>query len=170
MPLTNNPFVAESLAIFIAIQLCKDAGIHKIILKGDVLQVVNLMKLKAQDWSEGGMLVQDALYLINLFATWSIQHVKRECNNVAHCLAKATLLCDANVIDLEIICHCIVAKTQSYDLLMKLIVFLQNKKLRCTVSLYLNILVDFLLNIFKFLLLFYSTNFMLYILSVFQFL
>lgn len=80
--------------------------------EGDALQVVNLMQMKAQDWSEGGMLIQDALHFITFFAIWSIQHVKRECSNVAHCLVKADLLCDIDVIDLETTPHCIVAAMQ----------------------------------------------------------
>lgn len=79
--------------------------------------MVNLLKHNAQDWSEGGLLVQGtfSFSLLNSFATWFAQHVKRECNSVAHCLAKDVLSCVEDVIDFEVILHCIVTAIQQYS-------------------------------------------------------
>lgn len=113
-PLTNTPFVVESLALLIAIQFYKDTRFSKdwsegdMLVQDDTLQVVNLMHQKARDWSEGDMLVHDARILINSFANQSFQHVTRECNIVVHYLAKAALLRDTDVIDLESYPQCIV--------------------------------------------------------------
>lgn len=42
-PLTQNSFIAESLALLMAMKLCQDLKIQHFILEGDALQVVNLM-------------------------------------------------------------------------------------------------------------------------------
>lgn len=55
--LTQNSFVAETMALFFAVKLCKDLEIHHILLEGDTIQVINLMKKKSIDWSEGWLLV-----------------------------------------------------------------------------------------------------------------
>lgn len=55
--LTNSLFVAKSMDLLLASHFCKDIRIHNFMLEGDILQVVNLLKLNSQDWSEGALLV-----------------------------------------------------------------------------------------------------------------
>lgn len=71
----SNPFVPESIALLMAIQLCRDLGLHSIQIEGDALQVVRLLEHNDPDWSDGGLLIQDAFQLLNSFANWSIHHV-----------------------------------------------------------------------------------------------
>lgn len=91
----------------VAAQFCKDVGFHQIILEEDAFQVVNLLCSGAKDWNEGGLLIQDALSCLNSFANWSIQHVKRVCNGVAHRLINNALLTNMDLIDLELVPECI---------------------------------------------------------------
>lgn len=55
------------------------------------------MQQKSLDWSEGGMLVQDAITFSNLFASWSIHHVRRCFNSSAHALAKNATMCEGDI-------------------------------------------------------------------------
>lgn len=94
--LNSNSFVAESMALLLAVQLCTDIGLHNLMLEGDALQVVRLLKDKNPDWSEGGLLIQDNFQMLNSMAGWSVHHVSRQNNHVAHLLAKDALLCDTD--------------------------------------------------------------------------
>lgn len=106
--LNCNPFVAESIALLMVFQLYRDIGLHSIQLEGDALQVVRLLKHNLSDWSESGLLIQDAYQLLNSFAHWSVHHVNWDYSFAAHCLAKDALRCIADVIELEEIPLCIV--------------------------------------------------------------
>lgn len=46
-----NPFIAKALALVTAIQFCKDAGFNKLVMKGNAIQIVKLLKEDNQDWS-----------------------------------------------------------------------------------------------------------------------
>lgn len=75
------------------------------------------MQQKYFDWSEGGLLVQDAITIIYSFANWSVHHIKRCCNAHAHALAKYAILCEKDVMDLKVVPHCISTAGQ-YDSLV----------------------------------------------------
>lgn len=62
---SNNPFTAEALVLFLAIQFCKESSITHVIIEGDALEVVNQLMKDAMDWSQGGFLIQDARELLN---------------------------------------------------------------------------------------------------------
>lgn len=47
------------------------------------------------------MLIDDTKKMLNSFAVWSVNHVKREANKVAHNLAQNSLLMNENLYDLE---------------------------------------------------------------------
>lgn len=107
-PYNSNPFVAESIALFMAVQLSRDLGLHSIQIKGDALHVFRLLKHNDQDWSVGGLLIKDAFQLINSFANWLVHHVNWERNSIAHCLVIDVLLCIDDIFEYEEILLCIV--------------------------------------------------------------
>lgn len=60
--------------------------------------MVNLLNNPVQHWSVGGLLVTDALLLLNSFARWSAQHIRRDYNFVFHYLIKEAFQCNEDVI------------------------------------------------------------------------
>lgn len=94
------------MAPLLAVKLCRDLQCQQILLEGDANQVINIMKGNSIDWSEGGMLIKDALTICHSFRHWSIRHVKRCCNEATQTLAKDAILCVNDVIDLISIPHC----------------------------------------------------------------
>lgn len=68
-PITLSHFVAESMALLMAVQLCKTVGYDACQLEVDALQVVNLLKFNRLDWSDGDLLIQDVCHLLNTFTS-----------------------------------------------------------------------------------------------------
>lgn len=101
-----DPFIAKACALLEIVNLCKEVGFSSFILEGNNLQVVKLLGEKIIDWSEGAFIVQDAKTMLNSFANWSIQHIKREGNVVAHNLAKDALNHDVDILELEVVPKC----------------------------------------------------------------
>lgn len=75
-------------------------------VKGDALNVVKLLQTDSQDWSQVGMLVEDAKFLLNSLAWWSIRYVNRGANQLVHVLAKKTAVCNLNCFDLVYVSFC----------------------------------------------------------------
>lgn len=53
--------------------------------------------------TQGDLLIQDARYLLNYFAGWSVKHVKWKANEVAHRLAKDATNLDGDLFEIECI-------------------------------------------------------------------
>lgn len=87
----QKPHTAEALALLAATQFGCDLGFKKFILEGDALPIVKQIQLNIKDWSEGGLVVQDSIRLLNGQVQWSISHVKREGNVLEHVLANSAL-------------------------------------------------------------------------------
>lgn len=88
------------------VQFCKDFGMTKFILKCDTLQVVNNLAKKETDWSQGGLLIQDARNILNSFADWFMKHVNKKANHVGHTLAKDATSIDS-LYEMDLILDCI---------------------------------------------------------------
>lgn len=89
--IATSPFTAEAMGLFEAILFCKNAGFSNLLLEGDTLQVVKLMQMNSEDWSEGGCLIKDSKHLLQSFTLGSIQHTPRNNNIVANSLAQLAL-------------------------------------------------------------------------------
>lgn len=59
------------------------------------------------EWTEGGLIIKDARILLNSFAKWSIQHIKRKCNEVAQILAEKALKFNVDILELEVVPVCV---------------------------------------------------------------
>lgn len=103
----NDPFTAEAIALLEVVSFCKDARFSSIILEGDALQVVKLLGEEIMEWSEGGLIIKDTRILLNSFAKWSIQHIKRKCNEVAQILAENALKFNLDILELEVVPVCV---------------------------------------------------------------
>lgn len=61
-------FMVESTAVQLAVNFCKEIGIRRFILEGDLLQVVKFQKKEVHDWSPVRVLLEDTKTLLNSFA------------------------------------------------------------------------------------------------------
>lgn len=86
---------------------CQNMGIKEVVMGGDTLQMVNNLSKTTNDWSQGGLMIEDAKNILNCFASWFANHIKRYANKVAHCLARNALKLHENLYDLEEISTCI---------------------------------------------------------------
>lgn len=70
---------------------CREMSVTKFTLEGNALQVVKNLKKPKSDWSQGGLLIEDARHVLNSLADWNVLNTKREVNMAAHKLAKDAL-------------------------------------------------------------------------------
>lgn len=88
-------------------------------MQGDALQVIQLINYKATKWSEAGLVVQDAVSVLDSFASWSVGHINCDANSVAHILVKAALSLGEDLVELECIPLCINNLAISNDVILK---------------------------------------------------
>ncbi|KAF5451826.1 hypothetical protein F2P56_026891, partial [Juglans regia] len=92
-----DPHLAESYASKFAMEL----GYQQIILEGDALNVVEGIKIGAQGWDSSSMLILDARSLLNQLQQWTIAHIHKSFNSVAHVLGRSALSIANSVFDIE---------------------------------------------------------------------
>ncbi|GMP21826.1 hypothetical protein CsSME_00000097 [Camellia sinensis var. sinensis] len=78
----------EAFAALVAIQFTLDLGLNNIVFEGDSLMIVRAFHSGSKSLASFGHFVEQAKSLLPEFHSWAIQHVKRERNSVAHCLAR----------------------------------------------------------------------------------
>ncbi|XP_041015991.1 uncharacterized protein LOC121258495 [Juglans microcarpa x Juglans regia] len=86
-----DPLLGEALAALRTVQFGIELGLKYIIFEGDSKQVVHGINGAAEDWSTVGLIYQDIKKLLGTYLSWSVCHVPRQANTVAHCLAKSSL-------------------------------------------------------------------------------
>jgi hypothetical protein len=84
--------VAEALVAHHVVATSKEMGFHDIILKGDALQIVNVIKVICNIWSSIGHIVDGIKMELRQLRSWRIDHVKRDANQAAHTIAKEIVL------------------------------------------------------------------------------
>lgn len=67
----SSVLTAETLGHFETVNFCKDMGFTSLILEGDALKVIQILRKEVEDWSEGGCIIHDARALLGTFANWS---------------------------------------------------------------------------------------------------
>lgn len=83
-----DSFTVEAIALVEAIQFCSNARLSNLMIEGDALWVINLLKCESEDWSQGGALVSEAKLILNSFAYWIPKYVGRNGHQAAHILAR----------------------------------------------------------------------------------
>lgn len=91
----------RALALVIVVNFYKDTGLSNLIVEGDVIHVVNLLKENLKDWSQGGVLVAKAKSLLNSYTCWSTTHVRRTAKQAAHLLAREAAMFNIICFNLE---------------------------------------------------------------------
>jgi ribonuclease HI len=88
---TSAPDIAEATAALRAARLCHELRLNKVILEGDALQIVRALNSDAPHWSRYGHITEEARGWLSSLVSCEVVHVRRQCNGVAHCLAKLGL-------------------------------------------------------------------------------
>ncbi|KAF5480971.1 hypothetical protein F2P56_001672 [Juglans regia] len=87
----HDPLWGEALAALRAVQFGIELSLKYVIFEGYSKQVVHGITGEAEDWSMVGLIYQDIKKLLGTYISWSVNHVPRQANTVAHCLAKRSL-------------------------------------------------------------------------------
>jgi ribonuclease HI len=86
------PELAEALEMRHAVSLATDEGFSKIQVVSDCLSLVQRINSQVQDRSYVGVVVQDIKTIATSFHEFSVSHVRRQCNESAHILARSAEL------------------------------------------------------------------------------
>jgi ribonuclease HI len=86
-----DPSVAEALALFHGVNLCKNLGITNLFVESDSQVVISTIRDQGASNSRFGHLVDDIREVLTYFTHWKIGHVNRLSNRAAHGLAKAAV-------------------------------------------------------------------------------
>ncbi|XP_042980091.1 uncharacterized protein LOC122310272 [Carya illinoinensis] len=111
--LTSDQFTAESYALLIATTFSKEIGTTAVIVEGETQKVLNLLGSGATDWSQGGLLVEEAKAILNSCLSWSANLVNKEANKAASSLARNALVLYEDLCELEEISNCILSTVLS---------------------------------------------------------
>jgi hypothetical protein len=87
----TDPTTAEALAAWKMAELCVRMQLDNVVLEGDSLEVVQALNNKDCSWARYGTLINDAKLMLLCVQQWSIIHVRRQANGVAHRIAKMAL-------------------------------------------------------------------------------
>ncbi|XP_042983225.1 uncharacterized protein LOC122312634 [Carya illinoinensis] len=93
MLLDPDPLLGEAVAALKASTLCSNIGLDQVMLEGDSLAVVQAVQSREECWSPTGLVIRDIKLVLSRICTWSIHHISRRLNVVAHVLAKFALTC-----------------------------------------------------------------------------
>ncbi|KAK9287906.1 hypothetical protein L1049_016350 [Liquidambar formosana] len=96
-----EPKQVEALAFRSALTFARDNGLRKIIVEGDSLKVIQSILKADEDHSSLGLIYEDIREDRGHFSIATFNHIYREGNEVAHCLAKHACNTNATSIWLE---------------------------------------------------------------------
>lgn len=103
----DQPAVAESYALWKAMEVCRDLNMERVIFEGDAQLIVKAVNDLEEDRSVFGSIVEASKVLISLWKDWSVEFVYRNANEAAHTLAKEALCLDTEIVWIEEIPNCI---------------------------------------------------------------
>jgi ribonuclease HI len=86
-----DPTSTEAWAALMAIDLCHDLGVQRVILEGDAKSLVDAVNSTERDDSCRGQLVADIQLSVTSFQDWQMVYAPRQVNRIAHCLAQQAL-------------------------------------------------------------------------------
>ena len=78
----------EALAVAKAMSFVAELGISKAVLEGDLMVIIKALKDEHNPLSAIGLLIADAKFNSRCFNHLLFSHTKRECNSIAHVLAR----------------------------------------------------------------------------------
>jgi hypothetical protein len=105
--MVTDPGTTEALAALQAAELARRLDLRQVVLEGDALEIVNILKLDGAWLGSYGYVIQDANSILGSCQIWSVSHTYREGNGVAHNLAKLALSLGQDVLWTENFPDCI---------------------------------------------------------------
>ncbi|XP_059434317.1 uncharacterized protein LOC132167380 [Corylus avellana] len=82
---------AEALTAWQAVEISQSLGLEKVVLEGDAMEVVKVLRNEEVWLGSYGHVLQEAKQKLCQCMEWKVSHVHRQGNNVAHSLAKLAL-------------------------------------------------------------------------------
>jgi ribonuclease HI len=79
-----DPITDEAMAARRAVEFCHEVGVFDVILEGDSLLVVKVVKDKKPNWLPYGQIIDDIKKDLGSIRQWNIRHVKRAANKAAY--------------------------------------------------------------------------------------
>jgi ribonuclease HI len=86
-----DPVVAEGMAFYYGVNLCKARGFQNVWLEGDSKLICDALNNKSSINSRYGHLIEDIGVVLFSFNQWKCTHIYREGNEAAHNLAREAL-------------------------------------------------------------------------------
>ncbi|KAF5442612.1 hypothetical protein F2P56_035252 [Juglans regia] len=101
-PLYPDPTLAEACWAYEATKFGLQLGLSKVVLEGDSQQIVSALLTKDKNEFQTDMVTQETQKLLSsLYEVWSVKHVFRKANRVAHVLARKALFSSETIVDIE---------------------------------------------------------------------
>lgn len=86
-----TPNITGAMATLQAILLTCDLGCYKIVFERDALQMIQALWKERLNWYRYDYLIEEARGVLSSMHSWQVNHISRQFNEAAHCLAKETL-------------------------------------------------------------------------------
>lgn len=98
IPSISDPGVAETMALWRAVALCRELEFPAVHLEGDSLELVQTLLQQGDCWKRHGQLIEDIRQSLSYFSSWHISYVRRVANAGAHTLARAAATKSINLL------------------------------------------------------------------------
>ena len=90
--LPSTVLEVDTMATRRALEFAMEIGVHKVILEGDCEILIKALQSNSHSFAHFGHLAEDVKYLASKFQSYNLSHICRQCNVVAHTLAKRAIL------------------------------------------------------------------------------
>ncbi|XP_041017966.1 uncharacterized protein LOC121260189 [Juglans microcarpa x Juglans regia] len=100
------PLLAEAIGAYQGVKLASEMNLESVIFEGDSLQVVQAINLHKERWDNVGLVLDDTRMLLAQVVHWQFNFVKRNGNELAHCLAKKALELTVETSEMVVIPNC----------------------------------------------------------------
>ncbi|XP_040998224.1 uncharacterized protein LOC121244278 [Juglans microcarpa x Juglans regia] len=87
----DHPAIAESWALWKALEICNKLALSRVTFEGDAVVVINGINREVEDQSCMGHITEDIKQVFKAKRDWNIRFVPKDGNKVAHMLAKYVL-------------------------------------------------------------------------------
>lgn len=98
IPSISDPVVAETMALWRAVALCRELEFPAVHLERDSLELVQTLLQQGDCWKRYGQLIEDIRQSLSSFSSWHLSYIRRVANAGAHTLARAAATKSINLL------------------------------------------------------------------------